>query len=181
MPWADRRSWPLKVVAVIVLGAVVLLAGLTVLVIEAHVTSGGVLGVAGVMAGAAGVGLMIAGSGAAPVVAVPVSIALAVLGMMMLAVVAHKVMAARGQAALTGAQRMIGTAATVRTWSGDEGQVVLGGTLWRARVSYGWDDGPQLIPGDIVIVDQLAGLTLSVRRRQPWETDRSWLPSSLSS
>lgn len=192
MGWKDASSWlghdvpcdPLfqlqRVVDVISLGVIVVLAGLAVLVIEAHASTAGVLGLAGVMAAAAGIGLMIAGSGAGLVLAVPVSIMLAVAGMAATVIMARKVLAARDEAVRTGPSSLIGATATVRTWSGDEGQVATDGTLWSARMSYGWEDPPPL-PGQTVIVAELDGLTLSVRRPHPWEVAPVWVPSSLSS
>jgi membrane-bound ClpP family serine protease len=161
------------------LGVIVVLAGLAVLVIEAHVPTAGVLGVAGVMAAAAGIGLIIAGSGAALVVAVPVAVAMAGIGVVAVAIVAHKVVVARHQLVRVGPSALIGTTATVRTWSGKEGQVAAEGTLWRAQVSWGWEDPPPA-PDEIVVVNELDGLTVSVRRPHPWEVAPVWVPSSLS-
>jgi membrane-bound serine protease (ClpP class) len=167
------------VVDVIALGAVLVLAGLAVLVIEAHVSTAGVLGLAGVLAAAAGVGLIIADLGAALVFAVPVAVVAAFAGMVAIVVVAQKVIAARSQAARMGPDTLIGVTATVRTWSESEGQVAADGTLWRARVSWGWEDPPPAL-GETVVVNELDGLTVSVRRPHPWEVAPVWAPSSLS-
>lgn len=162
------------------LGVIVGLAGLAVLVVEAHVSTAGVLGMAGVMAVAAGVGLVLVGSGAELVVALPVAVGFAAVGMVAVAIVARAVVAARHQSVRTGPERLIGVTATVRTWSAGEGQVVSAGTLWRARVSWGWEDPPPA-PGETVVVNELDGLTLSIRRPDPWEVEPAWTPSSLSS
>ena len=151
-----------EVVAVVVLGAVVVLVGIAVVVIEAHATTGGVLAVAGVMAGAAGVGLILAGSGAALVVTIPVAVLLAVLGVLGIMSIARKVVVARNQALRTGPTALVGTVASVRTWSQEEGQVTADGTLWRAVLSRDWQD-TRPVPGETVVVDTLDGLTMSVR------------------
>ena len=164
----------------IALGVIVVLAGLAILVIEAHISTAGVLGLAGVMAVAAGFGMIIASSGGGAAVAVPVSIALAVVGLVTVAAIARKVFAARAKAVRTGPSGLIGAMATVKTWSRDEGQVAADGTLWRARLSYGWDD-PLPLPGQPVVISELDGLTVSVRRPDPWEVIPVWAPSSLSS
>lgn len=164
----------------IALGAIVILAGLVVLVVEAHISTGGVLGVAAVMAVAAGAGLIIAGSGAALLVAVPVSVVLAVGGLAVVAAVARKVLTARAEAVRTGPSSLLGTPATVRAWSGSEGQVAVDGTLWRARMGPGYENDPPPVPGEVLIVEHLDGLTLSLHRRQSWEVGPSWPPSSLS-
>lgn len=163
----------------IALGAIVVLAGLAVLVIEAHVSTAGILGLAGVFAIAGGAGLIIVGSGAGLVVAIPVAVLLALVGVLAAMAVARKVVAAHGRAVRTGREHLVGTLATVRTWEGAEGQVAADGTLWRARASCLWEDPPPAV-GEMVIVNELDGLTLSVRRPDPWEVDPVWLPSSPS-
>ena len=144
----------------VVLGLIVVLAGLAVVVIEAHASTGGVLAVAGVMA--AGVGLIMAGSGAPLVLTIPVAVVLAVLGVLGIMLMARKVVAAGNQSPRTGPTALIGTVATVRTWNHEEGQVVADGTLWRAVLSGDWQDS-RPIPGERVTVETLDGLTLSVR------------------
>lgn len=158
-----RRVCPAhEVITLVVLGAVLVLAGLAVVVIEAHVTTGGVLAVAGVMAIAAGAGLIMAGSGAALVLTVPVAGLLAVLGVMGIVLTARKVLTASSQELRTGATALVGTVATVRTWSQLEGQVTAEGTLWRAVLSGDWQD-KRPVAGETVVVEALDGLTMSVR------------------
>lgn len=147
----------------VVLGAVVMLLGLTALVVEAHVSTAGVVGLAGVLAAAAGIGLILAGAGASPGVAVPVAVVLAVIGTVAMTMMAQRVMSARRRALRTGSGQLVGTVATVRSWSGDQGQVAAAGALWSARMTFGWE-GPMPGPGEPVIVDELDGLTLSVHR-----------------
>ncbi|TWP33616.1 NfeD family protein [Leekyejoonella antrihumi] len=163
----------------VALGAVLVLVGLGVLVIEAHVSTAGVLAVAGVMAAAAGVGVIVAGSGAALFVAIPVSVVLALVGLVAILMVAREVVVARRQEIRTGPTALVGSVAKVSTWSGEEGQVATDGALWHALLAYGWED-PRPKPGDTVIVDQLEGLTVSVRRPHAWEVTPVWKPSSLS-
>ncbi len=151
-----------EVVTLVVLGAVLVLAGLAVVVIEAHVTTGGVLAVAGVMAIAAGAGLIMAGSGAALVLTIPVAALLAALGVTGIILTARKVLSAGSQQLRTGPTALVGTVATVRTWSQLEGQVTAEGTLWRAVLSRDWQD-KRPVPGETVVVDTLDGLTMSVR------------------
>jgi membrane-bound serine protease (ClpP class) len=167
------------VVDVVALGVIVVLAGLAVVVVEAHVPTAGILGLAGVLAAAAGIGLIIAGSGAALAVSVPVSAVLAVAGVLASAVVSRKVLAARAGEVRTGPTSMIGRTAAVRNWSDGQGQVVTDGTLWSARMGYGWEDPPPQ-PGQTVVVTEVDGLLLWVRRPHPWEVPPVWKPSSLS-
>ena len=146
----------------VVLGLLVVLVGLAVVVIEAHASTGGVLAVAGVMALAAGVGLIMSGSGAASVITIPVAASLAVLGLLGVMLMARKVVEAGNQALRVGPTALIGTVATVSTWSQQEGQVQADGALWRAVLSGDWQDS-RPVPGETVAVDALDGLTMSVR------------------
>lgn len=167
---AVAQGW---VVDVIALGAALVLVGLIVLVIEAHAAVGGVLGIAGVLTSAVGIGLLIGGSGAGPLVAIPVSVVVAAGGVGAVAVIARKVMTAWQSDAKSGPSRLVGSPAIVCSWSGNEGQVAADGALWRACAGLGWDDETVPAPGESVIIEQLKGLTLSVRRRQSWELDSS--------
>ena len=56
----------------------------------------------------------------------------------------------------------------MRTWDAPAGHVYVDGALWRARDDCGLDDGP-LHEGDVVVVEAVRGLTLSVRRADEWE------------
>lgn len=144
-------------------GAIAIVVGLAAVVVEAHVTTGGLLALAGVLAAAAGVGLIMAGSGAALVITVPVAVVLAASGGFAITRMARQVMLARRQPPRTGILALVGAVATVRTWSQEEGQVAADGTLWRAVLARGWQ-GAVPVPGDIVVVDAFDGLTVSVRR-----------------
>ena len=165
----------------VVLGAVMILVGLGVLVLEAHLATAGVLAVGGVMVSAAGVGVVIAGSGVSLFVAVPVAVVLSLIGLVVVMMVAREVLVARRQEIRTGPSALVGTAAKVRSWDveQDEGQVAADGTLWRAVPAYGWED-PRPVPGQVVVIDELDGLTLSIRRPHAWEVTPVWTPSSLS-
>lgn len=169
-----------EVIDVVLWGAIVVLIGLLVLVIEAHVSSAGVLGVAGVMGVAGGTGMILAGSGLGLFIAIPVSVVLALAGLVTLLMIAGEVVLARRQPLHTGPSALIGTVAVVRVWHGSQGQVAADGTLWGARPTYGWEDPPPAV-GEKVIINELDGLTLLIRRPTPWEVPPGWKPSSLSS
>lgn len=166
--------------SIVALGAVLIAVGVAVVVVEAHASTGGVLGLAGVLAAVAGIGLALAGAGIALVVAVPVVVVLALAGVLATLMMAHKVVVAGRQAVRTGPSALIGRAALVRTWQGDTGQVVADGALWGARRAFGWS-GPDPVPGQTVMVSELDGLTLAVRKPFVWEEMLLvWKPSSLS-
>ncbi|HET8594712.1 MAG TPA: NfeD family protein [Intrasporangium sp.] len=166
-------------VDMVVLGAVLMAAGMAVVVAEAHASTGGVLGLVGLMVGVVGVALVMAGAGVALVVAVPVAAALAVTGAGATLLVAREVRAARRQELRTGPETLVGRPATVRSWSYRTGQVAAEGSLWQARLAYGWTE-PRPRPGEPVVISELDGLTVSIRRPLPGEEVPPWRPSSLS-
>lgn len=170
---------PEEVVNVAVIGLLLVLAGLVLLVIEAHITAFGAFGTAGVVASATGVGLIVVGAGAPVAVAISTAIVLAILGALILVFVGRKVMASRRQEVKSGPERLVGIHAVVRDWTGDDGWVAADGALWSANTSFGWEDPPPQT-GDVVIVNQLDGLTLSIRRPHAWEMEPVWKPSELS-
>jgi membrane-bound ClpP family serine protease len=147
-------------------GLALVLVGVALLVAEAHV-SGGVVGVFGGIALAGGAALAIgaAGAGVAVVVAAMVA-AVAVTGAW-LAVVARKSLAARRRQVASGREALSGRTGVVRSWTGEDGQVVVDGALWRARRSAIQAD--ELDAGDAVVVERVSGLTLAVRRAEEWE------------
>lgn len=167
-------------VDIVVLGAVLVAVGMAVVVAEAHASTGGVLGLVGVLVGVLGIGLTMAGAGITLLVAVPVAALLALAGAAAALAVANEVRTARRQQVRTGPEALIGRPAVVRTWSYREGQVAAEGSLWQARLAYGWRD-PRPVPGETVVIAELDGLTFSVRRPYPSEELSVWTPSSLSS
>jgi membrane-bound serine protease (ClpP class) len=151
------------------LAVVLLVAGASLLVVEAHVASYGVLGLAGAACVAAGAALAVASTGASAAVALavatPVALALAAL----FAVVARKTLAVRRRAALGGSEGLIGRVGVVRHELAPEGDVVVRGELWRARRSLLGDEEDDLLEGTPVVIDRVHGLTVSVRRAEEWE------------
>lgn len=163
----------------VLLGVVLVLVGIAVLIIEAHLTTGGVLGVAGTLSTATGVGLILAATGAPLWVTIPIAALLGITGLVGLLVVAREVIVASNQEIQTGPDALIGSKAVVSSWSGREGQVTVAGALWRAEPAFGWED-PLPARGDTVVVSELDGLSVSVRRPHAWEVKPIWKPSSLS-
>lgn len=161
------------------LGLLLVLVGLTLLVVEAHVTAFGIFGALGVVSTASGFGLIVGDAGASLATSISVSVAVLLIGGAALFVAIGKVIAARHQEVQAGPERLPGHPALVRSWSVDDGQVYADGALWGARTSFGWEDPPPQ-PGEAVIVNELDGLTVTVRRLHTWEKEPVWKPSELS-
>ena len=145
-----------------------LVAGASLLIAEAHVVSYGVLGVAGVAALVAGGVLAVDAAGGSVALALALAVPVAV-GLIALVIVAGRKSLAVGRRRPSGgATGLIGRVGVVRRPLAPIGDVVVEGELWRARRSWA-DDEHALCEGEYVVVEQLDGLTLSVRRAEEWE------------
>lgn len=150
------------------LGVVALVVGVLLIVLEAHAPTAGVLGGVGALVAAAGVWILLSGE-TGRVMAIPVAAGVATVVFGVAVVAGRKAMIARRLPVRAGPQSMIGSDATVRSWAGSHGQVETAGGLWRARMEFGYGEDPALAAGESVVVEQIRGLTLIVRRREPWE------------
>lgn len=151
-------------------GLITIVAGVALLLAEAHLSSGGILGSGAALALVGGVALMLAGGGAglAVVLAVSALAALACLGVLVL--LARSVRPLRGMAPRSGIEAMAGHLGVVRV--GDRAmQVFVDGGLWRAHPSPLEPPG-SLRDGDQVVVERARGLTLFVRKADELELYR---------
>jgi membrane-bound ClpP family serine protease len=150
------------------LGFALLLIGAMLMVAEAHV-SGGVLGVAGGGALIVGGMMVIAAFGGGAALAVPVGVGFggAAVGWALLAT--RKAAGSQRLRIQAGTDALCGRIGVVRRWSGSGGQVFVDGALWRARRGSAEPEDEALRVGDPVVVEQVRGLTLSVRRAEEWE------------
>jgi membrane-bound serine protease (ClpP class) len=152
------------------LGLLLLVVGAALAVVEAHVPTHGALGVVGVVAGAGGLALLVAGAGSGTAVAVMVALAAALVGGLYLWVVLRKALVARRARVRSGVEGLVGRVGEVRAAPAPLGQVFLDGALWRAREwSFEEDRGTPLEQGDPIVVERVDGLTLTVRRAEDWE------------
>ena len=155
-----RPAMTALIVALLVLGAALLVA-------EAHLASYGVLGVAGVLALAGGGVLAVEAAGGSVLLALALALPVAAGLAAMLVVSARTVLATAGRRPTTGAAALVGRVGVVRRAVDPVGAVMVEGELWRARTS--WADDPAPREGEHVVVEQVRGLTLSVRRAEEWE------------
>jgi membrane-bound serine protease (ClpP class) len=144
----------------------VALIGVGLLLAELLLSTGGVLavlGAAGLIAGGV-LALTADADSSASEWAGPALITLGVLSIASFYFVTRKVLEAhRDQPVRGGREEMIGASAEVRTPPDPEGQVALGGAIWRARRV---GEGAPLRPGDRVTVEAVEGLTLVVRTEE---------------
>lgn len=143
------------------LGLLLVLAGAALAAAEAHVPSHGLLGSGAVVALAAGIALLFSAAGSTALVAVFAGIGIGLGGALWLAIVMRKGLAARR---LRVSNSLIGRVGVAR--SADA--VFVDGALWHAR-SWGLEGDPPLERGLPVVVENVNGLTLTVRPAEEWE------------
>jgi membrane-bound serine protease (ClpP class) len=136
-------------------GLGLILLGIALLVIDAHVTSHGALTLTGLISLAVGM-LMLFHNAPAPYhtstpLVLSITIALGLLWVFALT----KAVQVRRRPVSVGPLRVVGADAVVRT----PGQVFVEGELWSARRS----DGGDLVPGEHVRVEAVEGLELTVK------------------
>jgi membrane-bound serine protease (ClpP class) len=141
-------------------GVLLLILAAGLIVAEAHVAAGGILGVAGVAALIAS-GLLLYDTDAEGFgISEPAVVATGLVIGGFIAFAAQRVFAAhRDEPVRTGWEEMIGVEGDVRVALNPIGQVYMEGSLWRARAS---GDSPVRV-GNRVRVESVEGLTLEVR------------------
>jgi membrane-bound ClpP family serine protease len=144
------------------LAVALLVTGAALLVAEAHLTSYGVLGLTGTFALVAGGVLAVSAAGGSIALAVALVLPVAAVLAAVMLIATRKALAARRLRPKGGAAGLIGRVGVMR-----HGDVVVEGELWRARAS--WADEPELREGEHVVIEQVHGLTLAVRRAEEWE------------
>ena len=144
------------------LAVALLVTGAALLVAEAHLTSYGVLGLTGTLALVAGGVLAVSAAGGSVVLALALVLPVAAVLAAFTLITTRKALAARRLRPKSGAAGLIGRVGVVR-----HGDVMVEGELWRARAS--WADEPALGEGEHVVIEQVNGLTLGVRRAEEWE------------
>jgi membrane-bound ClpP family serine protease len=147
---------------------VLLVTGAALLVAEAHVTSYGLLSLAGALALAGGVGLALESGGVSVALAVALAVALTAVFASVGFVAARASLRLRRRRALGGAQGLVGRLGVVRRELSPVGVVAVMGELWKARPAWSEIEAPPE-EGEDVIVEQVHGLTLWVRRAEEWE------------
>jgi membrane-bound serine protease (ClpP class) len=146
---------------VFALGLSLVLAGAALAAAEAHVPSHGLLGSGAVLALATGVALLLSSAGSATLVAVSAGVTVGLVGALILALIVRKALATRR---LRASNSLIGRVGVARS----EDAVFVDGALWRAR-SWGLEGDPPLARGLPIVVENVNGLTLTVRPAEEWE------------
>jgi len=136
-------------------GLVLILLGVALLVIDAHVVTHGALTVSGLISLVIGMLLLFHNAPAPYHTSVWLTLAVTIPLAGFWAFALSKAVAVRRRPPLVRPNSVVGEAAVVRTPE----QVLVGNELWRARRA----DGGDLVPGDHVQVEGVDGLELTVR------------------
>jgi membrane-bound serine protease (ClpP class) len=149
---------------VTVTGVLLLVAGVGLIIAEAHLPTHGILGASGVAA-LIGSGLLLYDThSSAFEVSVPAVIVVGLLLGGFLAFAVERAVRARGEPVRTGWEEMVGAVGEVRQRIDPVGQIFVEGALWRARQADEAGDGAQAIERGVKVrVESVEGLTLWVR------------------
>jgi membrane-bound serine protease (ClpP class) len=143
-------------------GVLLLVAGILMIIGEAHLPTHGILGASGIAAIiAAGFLLYPTNTSAVEISPVVVVIVGLILGGG-LALVVRKAVQARREPKRTGWEEMVGATGEVREPLDPVGQIFVQGALWRAELAGENGDGRPLDRGVKVRVESVEGLTLHV-------------------
>ena len=153
---------------VTLVGILLLVGGVAIIVAEAHLPTGGLLGAAGVVAIAASGLLLYNTDSDAFGVSAPVVVVTGLLLGAFIAFAAQRTVRAHRRPVMTGWEEMVGATGEVRQALDPIGQVFVEGALWRARPT---DELRSVDRGYRVRVESVDGLTLIVRPLPPGEED----------
>jgi membrane-bound serine protease (ClpP class) len=131
-----------------------IILGVGLLVIDAHVITHGALTVSGLISLAIGMIMLFHNAPAPYHTSLPLVLSITVALGAFWAFALTKAVQVRRRPVIVGPNRVVGSEAVVRT----PGQVFVAGELWRARR----EDGAQLVPGEHVRVTNVRGLELTV-------------------
>ena len=150
-----------------VVGVLLVLIGVALLVAEAHLPAG-VLGVAGGISMAVGAAVAITAAGGGLVLAIPLAVAAGAVAVLWLSIATRGALKAQTLRAQSGREALSGRTGVVRSWTNGDGQVLVDGALWRAKLCL--PEEGALHEGDEVVVERVNGLTLGVRKAEEWES-----------
>jgi membrane-bound serine protease (ClpP class) len=137
-------------------GAALVLLGIALMVVEAHIGSLGLIGIAGAVAFVIGAILMFPGGAPGPVLSPAVVAVTAALSVILFLLILTALVRMRRRAVVTGAEALLGAEGDVVSWHGVAGRIRVLSEIWRARSAV------PVAPGDRVKVIAREGLTVVV-------------------
>lgn len=154
------------------LGIALIVAAVVLFVAEAHLSTGGVIGLGASVIAVGGVALLLVAAGAGAAVVLLVALAGAVACASLLMLTRRRILRALLARPRTGREALVGHVGVVRhPADGAQAEVFVDGSLWRAEPDPLHGE-TELHEGDRVVVERVNGLTLSVRKAEEWELSR---------
>jgi membrane-bound ClpP family serine protease len=150
------------------LGIALIVAGLVLVLAEAHMSTGGLVGALAGLAAIGGVTLLLLAAGAGAGLVLVIALCAAALVAALLVIWRRRILRPLRLRPRTGREALIGHVGVVRSLSDSQAQVFLDGSLWRAEPDTGYEQD-RLREGERVVVEHVNGLTLQVRRAEEWE------------
>jgi membrane protein implicated in regulation of membrane protease activity len=150
------------------LGLALIGVALVLLLAEAHLSTGGLVGACASAAAIGGVALLLLAAGAGATAVLIVALCAAGTAMSLLLLARRRILRPLRARPRTGREALVGHVGVVRSSGGPEAQVFIDGSLWRAEPSP-IDQETALHEGDRVVVERVNGLTLCVRKAEEWE------------
>jgi membrane protein implicated in regulation of membrane protease activity len=151
-----------------VLGVALLVAALVLVLAEAHLSTGGLIGAGASAAAVGGIALLLVAAGAGTAVVLIVAVCLAAAAVSTLLFARRRLLRPLRARPRTGREALVGHVGVVRAAGESEAEVFVEGALWRAE-SDPVHDNTELHNGDHVVVERVNGLTLLVRKAEEWE------------
>lgn len=151
------------------LGIALLVAGLVLALVEAHLTTGGLIGAIAGIAAIVGTVLLMLAAGAGTAVVLVLAVCLVAVTVSLLLLTRRRLLRSVQGRPRTGREALIGHVGTVRAAAGSGLRVFVNGSLWRAEPGPLCAEESPLRDGERVVVEGVNGLTLKVRRAEHWE------------
>jgi membrane-bound serine protease (ClpP class) len=152
-------------------GLVLIGAAVLLVLAEAHLSTGGLIGALASLACVAGVIALLLASGASATVVVVLALCVASVTMSLLVLARRRILGPLRVRPRTGREALIGQLGVVRASGALDAQVFINGSLWRAEPNP-IDEESELQAGERVVVERVNGLTLCVRKAEEWELNR---------
>jgi membrane-bound ClpP family serine protease len=150
------------------LGLALIVVALVLVLAEAHLSSGGLIGAGASLAAIAGVVLLLLAVGAGAAVVLIVAVCTGAAAVSLLLFGRRRILRPLRARPRTGTEALVGHVGVVRSNGGPGAQVFLDGSLWRAEPNPIHEE-PELHDGERVVVERVNGLTLCVRKAEEWE------------
>jgi membrane-bound ClpP family serine protease len=162
------EQWQLRIEVMTALGLALIVVAVVLLLAEAHLSTGGLIGACASAAAIGGVALLLLAAGAGAAVLLIVTLCAAAAAASLLVLARRHILRPLRARPHTGREALIGHVGVVRSSRGPKAQVFIDGSLWRAEPNP-IDQETELRDGDRVVVERVNGLTLCVRKAEEWE------------